>query len=330
VTLSVRPGHYTLLVNIEDRKSGRSFLNRDISLAVEALPPTGLALISLFFAERRLVPDADATPEFVPLNRGADLLFGAPAGSGALVQLAADSSSGTVSVRWELTNTPDLAGLPPVSFTDSAFELYSGIAVPDTTVRYLSYRIAPSEGTFKTLFIPLPFEKLQVGTSEFSISLSSAGGTKKHKGRFRVLWLQQPLSLQDLNLAIDALQHIVGEKEMDALFSVSRNERAKNFARFWRERDRDTTTAYNEVMAEYYRRVDEAIRAYSSANETDGYKTDRGRVFILYGTPTHTRRFLEPGEPPREVWTYQHLQRRFIFTDVRKNGQYRLTGSEPL
>ena len=102
------------------------------------------------------------------------------------------------------------------------------------------------------------------------------------------------------------------------------------FMEFWKKRDPDTTTAYNEVMAEFYRRVDESIRRFSSLKENDGFKTDRGRIFILYGTPTTTERRLLPNSTPTEAWTYQNIRRKFIFTDPSRSGSYILTETENL
>ncbi|MEK7669845.1 MAG: GWxTD domain-containing protein, partial [Bacteroidota bacterium] len=78
------------------------------------------------------------------------------------------------------------------------------------------------------------------------------------------------------------------------------------------------------------RRVDESIRRFSSLKENDGYKTDRGRIFVLYGTPTTTERRLLPNRTPMEVWTYQNIRRKFIFTDPSRSGNYILTETETL
>lgn len=78
------------------------------------------------------------------------------------------------------------------------------------------------------------------------------------------------------------------------------------------------------MMTEYYRRVDASIRQYSTPKEADGYKTDRGRILILYGTPANNERVFSPNQPPREVWTYPAAKRRFVFEDRRRNGIYTL------
>jgi hypothetical protein len=83
-------------------------------------------------------------------------------------------------------------------------------------------------------------------------------------------------------------------------------------------------------MAEYYYRVDDALRRFSTSRENDGYKTDRGRIYILYGPPQKSERSLQPNSAPTEIWTYDRLHRRFIFIDTEKNGNYVLSQSENL
>jgi GWxTD domain-containing protein len=145
---------------------------------------------------------------------------------------------------------------------------------------------------------------------------------------FDIIWPSRPHSLSDFKIAVDALHHIASEAELDSItaFSPSRSKRA--FAEFWKKRNPDTTRAYNPVMAEYYRRVDISLKRFSTSNEADGYRTDRGRIYILFGSPSIINRLLKPNAVPTEIWTYEKLHRRFIFTDQRKTGNYLLIKME--
>ncbi|HEY6953006.1 MAG TPA: GWxTD domain-containing protein, partial [Bacteroidota bacterium] len=119
--------------------------------------------------------------------------------------------------------------------------------------------------------------------------------------------------------------YIAKPEELNEITSSSTERGMKAFRAFWKKHDPDTTTAYNQIMVEYYRRVDEAIRQFSTIKDRDGYKTDRGRIYILFGPPSHTERSLLPDQPVREVWTYTNLKKRFIFTEKNKSGNYILT-----
>jgi hypothetical protein len=60
----------------------------------------------------------------------------------------------------------------------------------------------------------------------------------------------------------------------------------------------------------------------------DGYRTDRGRIFILFGSPSITNRLLKPNAPPAEIWTYENLKKRFTFVDRQRNGNFTLEKEE--
>jgi GWxTD domain-containing protein len=139
-----------------------------------------------------------------------------------------------------------------------------------------------------------------------------------------------PLSLKNIDLALDMLRFITTEDQLDSLKSGDFDERVESLERFWSTKDRTPGTAMNEVMAEYYRRVDHSIRSFGTLREPDGTKSDRGRTYILYGPPTRTDRTLNPGRGFTEVWTYDRLKRTFTFEDEARNGTYKLVSSAPL
>jgi GWxTD domain-containing protein len=131
-----------------------------------------------------------------------------------------------------------------------------------------------------------------------------------------------------LNLAIDALKHIATEEEISSMTTLNSRKSMKEFQEFWRKQSPDTTCAYNPRMAEYYRRVDEAIKRFSTRDEMDGYRTDRGRILILFGSPSITNRLLKPNTPPSEIWTYEKLRKRLTFVDRQRIGNFILEKEE--
>ena len=159
-----------------------------------------------------------------------------------------------------------------------------------------------------------------------TVTQGTSKSTKVHN--FNIIWPLKPHSLNDFKLAVDAVRHIATEKELDSMTVFSSSKSMTAFRAFWHKRNPDTTRAFNSAMAEYYRRVDETIKRFSSANETDGYRTDRGRIFILFGSPSIMNRLLKPNSAPTEIWTYAKLNRRFTFTDQRKTGNYILSKME--
>jgi GWxTD domain-containing protein len=137
-----------------------------------------------------------------------------------------------------------------------------------------------------------------------------------------------PLSLTDLDIATLPLQYITTEDEYSALREGGRSSRIEKFDEFWSKKDPTPETAYNEMMAEFYKRVDIATAAYRTLKEQNGALTDRGKIFILYGKPTTTDRMLKPGDVPREIWKYSFLKKMFVFEDPSRQGNYKLTESK--
>ncbi|MDD8017673.1 MAG: GWxTD domain-containing protein [Bacteroidota bacterium] len=86
---------------------------------------------------------------------------------------------------------------------------------------------------------------------------------------------------------------------------------------FWESRDEDHTTAFNETRQEYLRRIAYANVQYKTGFK-EGWKTDRGRVYIVYGPPDEVERHVnETDVKPYEIWFYNSIQGgvQFIFGD---------------
>lgn len=327
--LAVPPGSYRLLVSLDDKQSGRSIESQRIVVDAPRMSAGSISISPPIFVEPRFGPTESTQARFQALNRGGDVLFGAPPG-GCLVQVAGLSQAEPFSVQWKITNRPLHIPDAPREFEGTEVTTYAGSPVSAPMNGSIIYTVNAEDSSFTTLFVPLPLEKLEEGSCSFEIKLKSAGIETPHMSEFTVIWEGKPRSLLDLDMAIDALQHIATEKELDALSEATTSGKAEALGSFWRKRDRDTTTAYNEAMAEYYRRVDLSIARFSGNEGPNGYKTDRGRVLILYGTPSDSRRLFGPNQDPREVWTYDTLRKRFTFTETSRNGEFALTKVEDL
>jgi len=98
---------------------------------------------------------------------------------------------------------------------------------------------------------------------------------------------------------------------------------------FWKRRDPNPATPVNEYKTEYMENVELADTRYSTHFRT-GWKTDRGRVLLVYGRPDEIER--NPSSidsQPYEVWYYYALDggSEFIFGDLSGHGDYELLHS---
>lgn len=134
-------------------------------------------------------------------------------------------------------------------------------------------------------------------------------------------WLDMPVSLYNLDVAIQMMEFIVSEQELKRLNSGSTSEKEEKFREFWAQRDPTPDTEFNELMAEYYRRIDFAHANFKSMQQP-GYNTDQGRAYILYGPPDNIERRLPTNAPTREIWQYPN--RTLVFEATTGFGDFRL------
>lgn len=179
-------------------------------------------------------------------------------------------------------------------------------------------------GPASIAIVPFPSERLLLRSFSLTIAVSGGGVKKEITRPFRTVWPDMPFSLKDIDYALDALKYITSEAELDSLRTGNLENRRKNLESFWRGKDRTPGTGYNEVQTEYYRRVDHAMRSFGTLRQPDGFRSDRGRIYILYGPPSTTERSLGPVSGYQEVWFYERLKKKFTFVDESRSGNYLL------
>jgi len=137
-----------------------------------------------------------------------------------------------------------------------------------------------------------------------------------------------PLIIDDLNKAIDQLQYIAPGSEISSMKEAATpDEKQRRFLEFWAKRNPDPKAPNNELMEEYYSRVEYANRNYTSFME--GWRTDRGMVLIRFGPPQNIERHpFDSNNKPYEIWYYYNQNREFIFVDETGFGDYRLLNPE--
>jgi len=121
------------------------------------------------------------------------------------------------------------------------------------------------------------------------------------------------------------------------------NEEREQFIEyFWQLRNPDPDLGDNSFKEEHYRRIAYANEHFSSG--VPGWKTDRGHIYILWGSPdeveshstggTYDRPMWQGGGStstyPWELWRYRHLEEigdniDLEFVDPSGSGEYRLT-----
>ncbi len=75
---------------------------------------------------------------------------------------------------------------------------------------------------------------------------------------------------------------------------------------FWKQRDTNFETSENECRQEHYRRINYVNHFFGRGIPKLGWRTDRGRIYIILGEPNDIQRFEGKTQVyPSEIWFYQ-------------------------
>ncbi|HNC47650.1 MAG TPA: GWxTD domain-containing protein, partial [bacterium] len=128
----------------------------------------------------------------------------------------------------------------------------------------------------------------------------------------------------DLDVAIKQMRHVGRNLNTDKILKGTQKEKSDFFENFWRAKDPTPGTERNEIMEEYFRRVDYANRYFTSGYR-EGWDTDRGMVFIILEAPDDIERHpFDNNDKPYEIWYYYQANLRLLFVDVNQIGDYEL------
>lgn len=153
---------------------------------------------------------------------------------------------------------------------------------------------------------------------------------KEEAGNYLKKWPQQEVP------------YIIASEEEDAFKKLKTDEEREQFIEaFWNRRDPSPDTFDNEYKEQYYRRIVESNEKFTSG--IPGWKTDRGRIYIMHGPAdevethamggTYIRDTAEGGGRtntfPFERWRYRHIDGMgnniiLEFVDSSMSGEYRL------
>ena len=168
------------------------------------------------------------------------------------------------------------------------------------------------------------------------------GLTPKQKEKQRKA-LQKELDKPYAKWLTEDVVYIITDEEKQAWKRLNTAEEKDSFIeQFWLRRDPTPDTPENEYKEEHYRRI-----AYSNEHFASGYpgwKSDRGRTYIMFGPPDEIDSHPSGGSyqrPPEEgggttsTYPFEQLRYRYIegvgqevileFVDTTMSGEYHLT-----
>lgn len=170
----------------------------------------------------------------------------------------------------------------------------------------------------------VPLDNFMPGLYRVKIALTDDNGKTiaSTKAEFGVAWSLQAMIKNDYNLALEQLKFVARKQDIDKLKNAPPEKREESFMEFWKSKDPSPETPENELMEKYYARIQFANRAFSSIHK-EGWKTDMGMVYIIYGEPDQVERHpFEMSTKPFQIWYYYSLSRTFEFMDENGTGEY--------
>jgi GWxTD domain-containing protein len=215
-------------------------------------------------------------------------------------------------------------------------------------------KVLPAGGSVLTGMVDLaglPAGKYKLGTK-----LTMKGGSAERSAVFTMAGLSETIakdaqrrqaervtdegyfasmSDEELDRAQAPLSIIAGPNELSVYndkLSVAAKQRF--LTEFWKKRDPTPGTPQNEEREQFYASITYVNRTFREGgrNTTEGWRTDRGKIYAKNGAPDEVFRRQQQGyAPPYEVWRYSKGKGRYyIFADRSGFGGFKLLSSNDL
>jgi GWxTD domain-containing protein len=193
----------------------------------------------------------------------------------------------------------------------------------------------------------LPLKGLPGGTYDLSVRIEDIATGRKVTAskKFMLIYVFNQLtptmsnpdsfSVNDAKLMEQVIRFITTKEEKETYSGLNLEGKKTWLQSFWDRKNPEPGSRINKYKNEIFRRFMYANFYYSNSllNRTDGWNSDRGRVYITYGQPDQVDRSPSSmGDKPYERWHYYRLAGqkggdKFIFLDENGYGDYRLVNS---
>jgi len=309
----LKPGSYAMEMQLEDRNSGATFLRKqkfEIKTFNKATEISGLLFADDFEpSTRKLTPNIASA---IGSDKDEIVLF---------YEIYSDRRK-PVKVSYQIYNKnvhtkPSFKSVLPFSNKDKE----------DIDYEYESTETVNLDSGENEATRELDLSKLKVGEYVVRVQVSDIDDNIlcTSKKDLSIQWTGLEDQIADIAGSVDQLKYIAKSSEIKEINRApNMQERSRLFRAFWSRRDPTPGTPRNERMEEYYYRIKFANDRYSRFG--DGWETDLGQVFILYGEPDYIQRYPYSygSSKPYQVWSYYSIGRRFVFIDRTGVGDYEL------
>jgi GWxTD domain-containing protein len=131
--------------------------------------------------------------------------------------------------------------------------------------------------------------------------------------RFTISWQGYAELLQNLDEAIEMLEPIASQEEINEMLGIQDNLAKRAAFEFWWVNYTSETGAYQ--LQNYYQKLDKAAALFS--DKLPVWKSDRGKTYLLYGNPS--RQEIVKNEMRYERWYYEAWDMVLWFREEGEN-----------
>jgi GWxTD domain-containing protein len=311
-SVEVPPGRYEVNFTLTDIHS-RKKITRKTSTSIPDPDNNKIDLTDI----RMLGKDVDTeNPQWLPVTtynvqgKVDSLMF--------IFQATNNSSEQPLSINANLIRfESDTSIARPMYFNNysPSSAVYKGIDYDAQTTVQQSERKLVQQGS---VFIEFKFAQQERGNYRFEVR-SNKEESDLYKARDFGAKSKNYPALKTARELAGPLAYLMDEDEYEELTSISDSDSLKEAVdRFWLKKIGDVNKAQN-VLKLYYQRAEEANKQFSNFKE--GWKTDRGMMYILFGPPWYVDRRLD-----QTLWSYAYNQsdpkRNFMFLQPKLESEF--------
>jgi len=223
---------------------------------------------------------------------------------------------------------------------ENVYELgFKFLTLDDMTVQDFGKRAYKKPGTSSVLATSLETKDLPEGRYKLEVTVFDSALASR-------VTISKPFSIILQSAEVDSLTPEEAAIQRNVILYLARADELRSYDElsllgkrnflfeFWKRRDKTPDTPDNEFKKEHYQRFNIANRQFSTKTDdrTDGWKTDRGRIYIKYGPPDEIENYPSSLErKPLQQWFYYQLGDQgdvyFLFVDEDGFGNFSLAHS---
>tara|TARA_Y100001970_G_scaffold271430_1_gene366671 strand:- start:10074 stop:11342 length:1269 start_codon:yes stop_codon:yes gene_type:complete len=173
--------------------------------------------------------------------------------------------------------------------------------------------------------LKLEKEYLQSFNTKIIIELKQSSKVKKIEKNITIFKPGISGYVKNIDNSFRQMKYILTSSERKNAKGKKGKDLENIFLQYWDKRDPTPETNLNELMEEYYIRVN-YVNEYFNMSWKEGWETDFGMIYILFGPPDEIQRsnVNSSNTTTYQVWYYNRINKQFVFKDQNGFGDYRL------